>query len=102
MQSLRPLKLSRLRDIGWSSWDPIGMLADGEEWDQKSFADEYDSYLLTAAGHLRRDSNLDKAVDYLVRIESDHMGLGLRPSSRSRAEATARALLDYVKSLEQP
>ena len=37
------LKLSRLRDIRWSEWDPIGLLPKGEIWDHKNFADEYDS-----------------------------------------------------------
>ena len=40
-------KLSRLREIGWSLWDPIGL--SGFEG---TLDDEYDSYLLQAAGRL--------------------------------------------------
>ena len=28
-----PLSLSRLRDIGFSLWDPIGILRPGEPWE---------------------------------------------------------------------
>ncbi|MBB4630217.1 hypothetical protein SAMN04244581_04955, partial [Paracoccus denitrificans] len=44
------IKLSKLRDIGWSLWDPIGLLdpeSPAGRWDDEanlSFADEYDSY----------------------------------------------------------
>ena len=51
------LKLSRLRDIGWSIWDPIGLMGSEQNWDDEDcrpFADEYDSYLIQAAGQLRR------------------------------------------------
>ena len=61
------VRLSRLRDIGWSIWDPIGLLAEGETWDQKPFADEYDSYLMHAAGQLRRNVPTEEVVDYLYR-----------------------------------
>lgn len=48
--SARPaFKLSRLRELGWALWNPIGL---GPPY--KSFADEYDGYLLQAAGQLWR------------------------------------------------
>ena len=28
-------KLSKLRDIGWKLWDPIGLLGPEEEWDKE-------------------------------------------------------------------
>ena len=48
------IRLSRLRDIGWTTWDPIGLLGQDQLWEDISYADEYDSYLLRAAGMLRR------------------------------------------------
>lgn len=48
-----PLQLSRLRAIGWSNWDPIGLLEPGASWANESFADEYDSYLLEGASGLQ-------------------------------------------------
>jgi len=42
MSSYPPLKLSRLRDIGWREWDPIGLLPQGDAWESyPEFADEY-------------------------------------------------------------
>ena len=44
--------LNRLRDIGWTLWDPIGLLPPEGEWDDcanRSFAGEYDQYLIAAA-----------------------------------------------------
>jgi hypothetical protein len=40
-------KLSRLREIGWGRWDRIGLSGFADKAD-----DEYDSYLLQAAGRL--------------------------------------------------
>ena len=41
-------RLSHLRHIGWSVWDPIGMLSSGQKWSDEDclpFAGEYDSYI---------------------------------------------------------
>ena len=93
------IKLSKLRDIGWSLWDPIGLL-DPESrpgrWDDEAnlcFADEYDSYLISAASQLRRGTPRDEVVAFLVEIEIEHMGMGDNPSARSRAEAVVEAIL---------
>ena len=102
MKTSRPLRLSRLRDIGFADWDPIGLLAKGDVWNNKPFADEYDSYLLEAAGRLQRDWAFEDAVNFLMEIERDHMGLGLRATSRPRAEATAKAIRAYLGSAGGP
>ena len=100
MTTRPPIKLSRVRDIGWSEWDPIGLLAAGDTWDHKPFADEYDAYLLKVAGDFRRGEELQEAVDYLISIERDHIGIGVRPGQEARAEATARALRGYMDDLD--
>ena len=91
------IKLSKLRDIGWSLWDPIGLL-DPESrpgrWDDEanlSFADEYDSYLISAASQLRGGTPRDEVVGFLVEIR--HMAMGDNPSARTRAEAVVDAIL---------
>ena len=97
------IKLSKLRDIGWTLWDPIGLLsADGPhpgKWNEEAnlpFADEYDSYLISAASQLRRGEPHERVVSYLVEIETEHMGLGEAPTSLERAEAVVAAILaDY-------
>jgi hypothetical protein len=41
---------------------------------------------------VRRNEGDDAAADYLVLIESEHMGIGLRPDARDRAQATIVAI----------
>jgi hypothetical protein len=51
----------------------------GTKWDDEEslpFADEYDSYLMQAAGRLRRGESSSDVADYLAKIEVEHMGLG--------------------------
>ena len=87
------IRLSRLRDIGWTHWDPIGLLDKGDTWDHKSYADEYDCYLIQAAGKLRRDAPINEVVDYLIWVEAEHMGLGTHPTQEERAERVVAAIL---------
>ena len=97
MSSYPPLKLSRLRDIGFKEWDPIGILGPEEIWDYHPAADEYDRYLFHAASRLRRGWSVSDAADYLTWVKSEHMGMGGDdPPDRSRAEATARAIKAYL------
>lgn len=89
------IRLSRLRDIGWSLWDPIGLLPPGAKWDDESsraFANEYDSYLLEAAGMLRQGSPKKKVAKYLSGVESGHMGLGIRQDTNERARSVVEAI----------
>jgi len=89
------IRLSRLRDIGWSLWDPIGLMPSGQAWDNEAsqtFADEYDTYLVHAAGQLRRGASDAEIVAYLVGIETDYMALGETPGREERARAVAAAI----------
>jgi hypothetical protein len=88
-------KLSRLREIGWS-WDPIG-LANLEDRPD----DEYDSYLLQAAGRLWNGASQEEVADYLASIEAEYMGLGDGPGVRPRADEVVRALSEYVAELRR-
>lgn len=86
------IRLSRLRDIGWSAWDPIGLLEENESWEDVSYADEYDSYMLRAAGMLRREEPKNSVIDYLVAIETDHMGLSFSDNARERATEVVKRI----------
>ncbi|MEM1265216.1 MAG: hypothetical protein AAGI50_04285 [Pseudomonadota bacterium] len=89
------IKLSRLRDIGWANWDPIGLLADGQTWedaDCQPFANEYDSYLLHGAGQLRRGAREEDVVTFLVDVEVNHMGLGPGRDAAARATKVVAAV----------
>lgn len=93
------IKLSKLRDIGWALWDPIGLLDPDNclgNWEDEAnlpFADEYDSYLIEAASELRTGTPRAEVVRFLVEVETQHMGLGDSTSARSRAEAVVDAIL---------
>lgn len=87
------MRLSRLRDLGFTIWDPIGLLPAGETWDHKPFASEYDSYLDAAASMLRRGEPSAAVVKFLVEIETEHMGLDYDPdSSAIRAARLVKAI----------
>ena len=73
------IKLSQLRDIGWSLWDPIGLICVDQNWSDEDclpFANEYDNYLIQAASQLRRGVPASDVADYLTKIEVEYMGLG--------------------------
>jgi len=71
------INIQRLREIGWSLWDPIGLDGKTGVWREESFADEYDTYLLKAAGMLRNQCDVEEVVSYLSFVETDYMGLGV-------------------------
>jgi hypothetical protein len=94
------VRVSRLRDIGWTEWDPIG-LQRPEGWEDDPAADEYDSYLLQAAGILINSGSESEAVEHLVWAEAQHMGLGVTATTRARAARTVKLLGDYVDELRR-
>jgi hypothetical protein len=87
-------KLSRLRDIGWSLWDPIGLSGMENTPD-----DEYDTYLLKAAGRLWEGASEEEVADYLVSIETEYMGLGDVRGVSAQARKVVSALSEYVSEL---
>jgi hypothetical protein len=93
------VKLSVLRDIGWDHWDPIRLSGSEGGWRRSNAADEYDRYLQRVAESLQRGGSHEDLVNYLVGIETAHMGLALTPSARSRAEATVAAIREQVEGL---
>lgn len=86
--------IEKLRLIGWKHWDPIGLSDfkddDGEAWPE----DEYDTYLIHAAGMCANGKSVSDIADYLERISTKHMGLNESKSSRARAIATAKAMYE--------
>lgn len=94
--------MSRLREIGWSIWDPIGLSTDGNAWRAGGFADEYDSYLLRAAGMVRNGEAFDVIVDYLIEAETGQMGLSPAPNTRARGEAVVRAIQEDDQLWSEP
>ena len=100
MTALPPLQLSRLRDIGFFIWDPIGIMFREKTWVNQRFADEYDSYMLQAASNLCRDIwTVEEAAQFLLGIECGHIGMDEQRDSATRALATAKAIKAYVDGL---
>ncbi|WP_037112427.1 hypothetical protein, partial [Rhizobium sp. 2MFCol3.1] len=90
------IDLSKLRDIGWSLWDPIGLMPEGWTWrddDAAGFEDEYDSYLQNAAAQLLQGAPAAEVVNYLVKVETVLMSLSQRPDTMLRAQAVVHAIL---------
>lgn len=99
MTSAPAVQLSRLRDIGWELWDPIGL----RDVRHEGCDDEYDAYLLQVVGRLRRGQPTSEIASYLIHIETVHMGLGSAPATSSlpRATATIAAIAEYLDTLPE-
>ncbi|MDJ0609256.1 MAG: hypothetical protein QNJ67_09790 [Kiloniellales bacterium] len=83
------IKAADFREIGWTLWDPIALKeADGNP--PKNAEDEYDTYLLHAAGMLINGKGVAAARDYLAKIEADYMGLG--DANLAAIQETVRAI----------
>ena len=101
MSWIPTVKLSVLRDIGWDQWDPIRLNGSEGGWRRSNAGDEYDRYLVRVAGSLQRGEPDDALVDYLVSIETGHMGLADTPAARSRAEATVAAIREQLEGIQR-
>lgn len=89
--------------MGWRHWDPLD-LNDAKlfiEQHAKWPDDEYDTYLLRAAGMLWNGENEHLVVNYLVTVEVDDMGLTRTSSPRDRATRTVSEIADYVRLLRK-
>src|SRR4051812_38351453 len=96
MTSRPKIKLSRLREIGWKLWDPIGLACDDGASDP-ACADEYDRYLLHVVSLICRGGSKDEATAYLTDIASEHMGLS--DVDHDAAAAASGAIAEYLSSL---
>ena len=67
-------------------WDPIGVAG------APGARDEYDSYLSQVFKLLRDGAQGEEIADYLVRVETESMGMA---TSRTRAQNTATVLLEW-------
>jgi hypothetical protein len=90
------IQLSRLRQIGWENWNPIGLGNDDGTWSEDC-ADEYDRYLLHVASLMCNDSPVSEGGDYLVHIASKHMGLS--HVDAAAAAETSEAIANCLASL---
>ena len=101
MSDFPKVQLSRLREIGWALWDPIGLReVSGGDWqDGGACADEYDGYLLQVVGRLRRGDPVAEVAAYLEDTEVNHIGLTRSPTTSPRATATVEAVGAYLSTI---
>ena len=84
----------KIRQIYMHDWDPIGV-HHIKDWSE----DEYDSYIHPVYSILRQSRSRQAIIDYLHRIESDHIGLSL---PIERLGPVADALLQIDISNDEP
>jgi hypothetical protein len=89
------ISLSRLIDIAWSFWDPIGYAGIEGTSEHPPPAHEYDPYLRHVVSLLENGNRIDEAVAYLIEIESEHMGFS-SPNMRERAIKTVEEVREYL------
>jgi hypothetical protein len=85
-----PFDIAVLRKIGFDRWDPLG------GWVPP---DEYDSYLLKAAGDLWHGKAVEDVAAYLANVEREVIGLGPSEALYERALHTATAINSHVQTL---
>ena len=90
------IKLSVLRDIGWGQWDPIGLSGSEGGWRHSHAADEYDRYMRRVADGMQSGESDEALVDYLISIETRHMGLTETPATLMRAKATVATVREHL------
>ena len=100
MQVLTDFGIVVLRDLAWRIWDPIGILASGEDWRGKSFQDEYDSYIITAFEMLHRGVPKYKVLEFLQDAELKTMGLGSASTNLSIVRGRISELVDAIISAD--
>ena len=90
-------ELSKLRDIGWACWDPIGLKSILGDTGIGPVIDEYDEYLWHVASLLAAGKSDAEAIEYLMEIEFSHMALGRK--SFASASLTVASIRSYLESL---
>lgn len=101
MRTRPKISIERLREIGWEHWNPIdlkgiaGLIGLVAQWPE----DEYDTYLLKAAGDLWNGKSEEQVAAYLLKVEVKSMGLDDVPGAPQRVARVAREIAQYVGTL---
>jgi hypothetical protein len=74
----------KIRDVLLKEWDPIGVQAIPEA------QDEYDGYVPTLYSMLIARKRIDEVLEYLLWLETEHMGLS---TDRQRTQSIAEKLV---------
>jgi hypothetical protein len=90
------INLSRLRDIGWTLWDPMAVRPPAGLWPDDG-EDQYDSFLVHASTMMNHGRSRQDAALYLIQIAS--ILLGRADVDRVAAATTANAIADYLQTI---
>ena len=85
------MDLDRLRRIGWTHWNPIGLAGP-----PATPADEYDAYLSRTFGMLTAGQSEADVIAYLVGCAE--VDMGVRPADHVAARTTVAALADLIET----
>ena len=98
MQRYPGIRLSRLREIGWSMWNPLNLdLPDQQAWRHVNIA-EYDNHLLHVACLLSKGGTQRDAVAYLEDAAVAYPCPSLSSEERHQAAiGTAQAVEAYLR-----
>lgn len=98
MERYPGVRLSHLRKIGWSVWNPLGLdLPERQAWRHVNIA-EYDNHLLHVACMLAKGGSQSDAVAYLEEAAREYPCLTLSSEERHQAAiGTAQAVEEYVR-----
>ena len=92
-----PVEMEILREVAWTEWDPIGLLAVDADWRAKSFKDEYDTYMKRCVRMVNRGQTEGQIAGYLMGVTKYNMGMGGGLAVRKSAVNTARAVIALVE-----
>ena len=83
----------RIDEILYFIWDPKGVSR------SVSARDEYEAYLSQVFGRIMRGCSRDEMIQYLTKMETEHMGLGRNPNLEVRTGVVADLLLELKDEL---
>lgn len=95
------IDIDALREIGWSKWDPIGLLHGVQDWRNHCAKDEYDHYLQRAAKKAVAGVPEGEIASYLIGIVKYNIGMGSGERAVRCSVATARAIVAYVRETKE-
>jgi hypothetical protein len=96
------IDIDLLREIGWTHWDPIGLLRPGQDWREASFKDEYDSYLRRVVKKVLAGESEGRIAAYLIGVACHAMCGGRSKRDIRAAVDTVRAVTALVEEVRGP
>ena len=94
MTKVKPDNITALRELGWSLWDPIEILATKSTWRGTGFEDEYDTYLIEMQNMAKSGLQVEDLALYAINIIDERMELGRHEVTDTKCRRLAQAIID--------